>query len=125
MKVLHHFQHRIRSTLWGLRILRLETLQHALSLIPVKLCACCRTFWCCRFLKPISVIIAQVGGRLLVARSRNIWASHWMIWACIWIMSPKTLQYKVSNLDQVQLRSLERLIDSRSNWNLPRWRFLF
>jgi general secretion pathway protein L len=109
MKVLHHFQQPDQISIMGIANSTLETLQHALSLIPVKLAALLPDFLVLPVPDANQRVIAQIGGRLLVRESEYIGQSLDDLSLYLDYQS-KDLSYKVSNLNQEQLRSLEALI---------------
>jgi len=109
MKVLHHFQQPDQISIMGIANSTLETLQHALSLIPVKLAALLPDFLVLLVPDANHRVIAQIGGRLLVRESEYIGQSLDDLSLYLDYQS-KDLSYKVSNLNQEQLRSLEALI---------------
>ena len=108
MKVLHHFQLPDQIYVMGIAHSTLETLQHALNLIPVKVAALLPDFLVLPVPEANQRIIAQVGGRLLVREAEYMGQSLDDLGLYL-DYQPKDLQYKVSNLDQAQLRSLEAL----------------
>ena len=109
MKVLHHFQQPDQISIMGVANSTLETLQHALSLIPVKLAALLPDFLVLPVPDANQRVIAQIGGRLLVRESEYIGQSLDDL-SLYLDYQPKDLSYKVSNLNQEQLRSLEALV---------------
>jgi len=109
MKVLHHFQQPDQISIMGIANSMLETLQHALNLIPVKLAALLPDFLVLPVPEANQRVIAQIGGRLLVREAEYIGQSIDDLSLYLDYQS-KDLSYKVSNLNQEQLRSLEALI---------------
>jgi len=109
MKVLHHFQQPDQITIMGIANSTLETLQHSLSLIPVKLAALLPDFLVLPAPETNQRVIAQIGGRLLVRESEYMGQSLDDL-SLYLDYQPKDIRYKVSNLNQEQLRSLEALV---------------
>ena len=108
MKVLHQFQLPDQIYVMGIAHSTLETLQHALNLIPVKVAALLPDFLVLPVPEANQRIIAQVGGRLLVREAEYMGQSLDDL-SLYLDYQPKDLQYKVSKLDQAQLSSLEAL----------------
>ncbi|WP_216934299.1 MULTISPECIES: type II secretion system protein GspL [unclassified Acinetobacter] len=108
MKVLHHFQQPDQITIMGIANSTLETLQHSLNLIPVKVAALLPDFLVLPIPDANQRVIAQIGGRLLVRESEYMGQSLDDL-SLYLDYQPPGLSYKVSNLSQEQLRSLEAL----------------
>ena len=107
MKVLHHFQQPDQIRLMGIANSTVETLQHALNLIPVKVTALLPDF----LIVPVPAhanqrVITQIGGQLLVREDEYIGQSLDDL-SLYLDFQPKDLQYQVSGLDVEQLNSLE------------------
>lgn len=109
MKVLHHFQQPDQVSIMGIANSTLETLQYSLNLIPVKLAALLPDFLVLPVPEANQRVITQIGGRLLVREAEYIGQSLDDLSLYLDYQS-KDLHYKVSNLNQDQLSSLEALI---------------
>ena len=107
MKVLHHFQQPDQISILGIANSTVETLQHALNLIPVKLAALLPDF----LVLPVPEhaqqrVIAQIGGHFLVREAEYIGQSVDDLSLYLDFQS-KDLEYQVSNLSPEQMSSLE------------------
>ena len=109
MKVLHHFQQPDQVSIMGIANSTLETLQYSLNLIPVKLAALLPDFLVLPVPEANQRVIPQIGGRLLVREAEYIGQSLDDL-SLYLDYQPKDLHYKVSNLNQDQLSSLEALV---------------
>ncbi|MGE8523521.1 MAG: type II secretion system protein GspL [Acinetobacter pseudolwoffii] len=109
MKVLHHFQQPDQVSIMGIANSTLETLQYSLNLIPVKLAALLPDFLVLPVPEANQRVITQIGGRLLVREAEYIGQSLDDL-SLYLDYQPKDIRYKVSNLNQEQLRSLEALV---------------
>ena len=107
MKVLHHFQQPDQISILGIANSTVETLQHALNLIPVKVAALLPDF----LVLPVPEhaqqrVIAQIGGHFLVREAEYIGQSVDDLSLYLDFQS-KDLEYQVSNLSPEQMSSLE------------------
>ncbi len=66
MKVLHHFQHPDQLTVLGVANSAVETLQHALALIPVKAVSLLPDFLLLPVPEAGQTVLGNIGGRLLM-----------------------------------------------------------
>lgn len=105
MKVLHHFQAPDQLTILGISNHRLETLQHALSLIPVKLVSLLPDFLILPVPDAEQTLIGYIEERLLF-RS-NTWVGGSIDDLSVFLdYQVENQNYKISNLTASQMQSL-------------------
>ena len=109
MKVLHHFQSPDQLSILGIANSTVTTLQHALTLIPVKVVALLPDF----LLLPIpasgQTILANINGHLL-AREGEFSGQSIDDLAVYLDYQPAHMSYKVTNLSSAQMQSLEAVV---------------
>lgn len=109
MKILHHFQNPDQLTVMGIANSAVETMQHALTLIPVKVVSLLPDF----LVLPVPELgqhtLANVGGHLLVRESEYVGQSidDLALYLDYQSIQPK---YKISNLTADQTHCLEASI---------------
>lgn len=106
MKVLHQFQHPDQLFILGVAQHKVETLQHALSLIPVKVISLLPDFLILPIPEAGETVIANVSGRLLVRENEFIGNSVDDL-ALYLDFQPLEQQYRISNLTAEQMHTLE------------------
>ncbi|MFV5310891.1 type II secretion system protein GspL [Acinetobacter schindleri] len=109
MKVLHHFQQPDQLSVLGISNSTVETMQHVLTLLPVKVEALLPDFLVLPVPEENQRILAELAGRLLVRESEYV--GHSVDDLSLYLdYQPKDVNYKVSNLNDAQLRSLEAVV---------------
>lgn len=109
MKVLHHFQQPDQLSVLGISNSTVETMQHVLTLLPVKVTALLPDFLVLPVPEENQRILAELAGRLLVRESEYV--GHSVDDLSLYLdYQPKDVNYKVSNLNDAQLRSLEAVV---------------
>ncbi len=108
MKVLHHFQNPDQLIILGVANSMVETLQHALSLIPVKVVSLLPDFLILPLPEVGQTVIANVSGRLLVRESEFLGNSVDDL-ALFLDYQPPGQSYKISNFTAEQMQSLEAM----------------
>ena len=109
MKVLHHFQQPDQLSVLGIANSTVETMQHALHLLPVKVTALLPDFLVLPVPEENQCVLAEIAGRLLVRESEFV--GHSVDDLSLYLdYQPKDVNYKVSNLNNDQLRSLEAYV---------------
>lgn len=109
MKVLHHFQQPDQLSVLGISNSTVETMQHVLNLLPVKVEALLPDFLVLPVPEENQRILAELAGRLLVRESEYV--GHSVDDLSLYLdYQPKDVNYKVSNLNDAQLRSLEAVV---------------
>ena len=109
MKVLHHFQQPDQLSVLGISTSTVETMQHVLTLLPVKVEALLPDFLVLPVPEENQRILAELAGRLLVRESEYV--GHSVDDLSLYLdYQPKDVNYKVSNLNDAQLRSLEAVV---------------
>ena len=109
MKVLHHFQQPDQLSVLGISNSTVETMQHVLTLVPVKVEALLPDFLVLPVPEENQRILAELAGRLLVRESEYV--GHSVDDLSLYLdYQPKDVNYKVSNLNDAQLRSLEAVV---------------
>lgn len=109
MKVLHHFQQPDQLSVLGISNSTVETMQHVLNLLPVKVTALLPDFLVLPVPEENQRILAELAGRLLVRESEYV--GHSVDDLSLYLdYQPKDVNYKVSNLNDAQLRSLEAVV---------------
>ncbi|MCO8066348.1 type II secretion system protein GspL [Acinetobacter schindleri] len=109
MKVLHHFQQPDQLSVLGIANSTLETMQHVLNLLPVKVTALLPDFLVLPVPEENQRVLAELAGRLLVRESEYV--GHSVDDLSLYLdYQPKDVNYKVSNLNDAQLRSLEAVV---------------
>lgn len=106
MKVLHQFQHPDQLFILGVAQHKVETLQHALTLIPVKVISLLPDFLILPIPEAGETVIANVSGRLLVRENEFIGNSVDDL-ALYLDFQPLEQEYRISNLTAEQMRTLE------------------
>lgn len=106
MKVLHQFQHPDQLFILGVAQHKVETLQHALTLIPVKVISLLPDFLILPIPEAGETVIANVSGRLLVRENEFIGNSVDDL-ALYLDFQPLEQQYRISNLTAEQMHALE------------------
>jgi len=109
MKVLHHFQNPDQLIILGVANSMVETLQHALSLIPVKVVSLLPDFLILPLPEVGQTVIANVSGRLLVRESEFLGNSVDDL-ALFLDYQPPGQSYKISNFTAEQMQSLEAMV---------------
>ncbi|WP_291369362.1 MULTISPECIES: type II secretion system protein GspL [unclassified Acinetobacter] len=109
MKVLHHFQNPDQLIILGVANSMVETLQHALSLIPVKVVSLLPDFLILPLPEAGQTVIANVSGRLLVRESEFMGNSVDDL-ALFLDYQPPGQFYKISNFTAEQMQSLEAMV---------------
>ncbi|HAA07754.1 MAG TPA: general secretion pathway protein GspL, partial [Acinetobacter schindleri] len=72
MKVLHHFQQPDQLSVLGIANSTIETMQHVLNLLPVKVTALLPDFLVLPVPEENQRVLAELGGRLLVRESEYV-----------------------------------------------------
>ena len=109
MKVLHHFQQPDQLSVLGISNSTVETMQHVLTLLPVKVTALLPDFLVLPVPEENQRVLAELAGRLLVRESEYV--GHSVDDLSLYLdYQPKDVNYKVSNLNDAQLRSLEAVV---------------
>ena len=109
MKVLHHFQQPDQLSVLGISNSTVETMQHILNLLPVKVEALLPDFLVLPVPEENQRVLAELAGRLLVRESEYV--GHSVDDLSLYLdYQPKDVNYKVSNLNDAQLRSLEAVV---------------
>ena len=109
MKVLHHFQQPDQLSVLGISNSTVETMQHVLNLLPVKVTALLPDFLVLPVPEENQRVLAELAGRLLVRESEYV--GHSVDDLSLYLdYQPKDVNYKVSNLNDAQLRSLEAVV---------------
>jgi general secretion pathway protein L len=109
MKVLHHFQQPDQLSVLGISNSTIETMQHVLNLLPVKVTALLPDFLVLPVPEENQRVLAELAGRLLVRESEYV--GHSVDDLSLYLdYQPKDVNYKVSNLNDAQLRSLEAVV---------------
>jgi len=86
-----------------------ETMQHVLNLLPVKVTALLPDFLVLPVPEENQRVLAELTGRLLVRESEYV--GHSVDDLSLYLdYQPKDVNYKVSNLNDAQLRSLEAVV---------------
>jgi general secretion pathway protein L len=116
MKVLHHFQNPDQLTLLGISQHLVETWQHSLSLLPIKIVALIPDFYAAP--QPVNVeqtVLLYLHGRLLARESE--WMGCSIDDLSLYLdYQTATHNYVVSNITDVQLNSLQaRLTQDQIN----------
>lgn len=107
MKVLHHFQQPDQISLMGIANTTVETLLHALNLIPVKVTALLPDFLVLPAPEHAQQrVIAHIGGHLLVREAEYMGQSLDDLGLYLDFQS-REMQYKVSGLSREQMDSLQ------------------
>ena len=106
MKVLHQFLHPDQLFILGVAQHKVETLQHALTLIPVKVISLLPDFLILPIPEAGETVIANVSGRLLVRENEFIGNSVDDL-ALYLDFQPLEQQYRISNLTAEQMHTLE------------------
>ena len=109
MKVLHHFQQPDQLSVLGIANSTVETMQHVLNLLPVKVEALLPDFLVLPVPEEKQRVLAELAGRLLVRESEYVGYSVDDL-SLYLDYQPKDVNYKVSNLNDAQLRSLEAVV---------------
>jgi general secretion pathway protein L len=109
MKVLHHFQNPDQLIILGVAQSTVETLQHALNLIPVKVISLLPDFLILPVPEVGQTIIANLSGRLLVRESEFMGNSVDDL-ALFLDYQPQGQSYKISNFTAEQMQSLEAMV---------------
>ncbi|MCG2609313.1 type II secretion system protein GspL [Acinetobacter sp. SM34] len=109
MKVLHHFQNPDRLVILGVAHSTVETLQHALNLIPVKVISLLPDFLILPVPEVGQTIIANLSGHLLVRESEFMGNSVDDL-ALFLDYQPPGQSYKISNFTAEQMQSLEAMV---------------
>jgi general secretion pathway protein L len=109
MKVLHHFQPPDQLSVLGISNSTVETMQHVLNLLPVKVTALLPDFLVLPVPEENQRVLAELAGRLLVRESEYVGYSVDDL-SLYLDYQPKDVNYKVSNLNDAQLRSLEAVV---------------
>lgn len=106
MKVLHHFQQPDQLFILGVAQHSVETLQHALTLIPVKIISLLPDFLILPAPGLGQTVIANISGRLLVRENAFLGSSIDDL-ALYLDFQPLEQQYQISNLTADQMQTLE------------------
>ncbi|MFC6166282.1 type II secretion system protein GspL [Acinetobacter terrestris] len=109
MKVLHHFQNPDHLFILGVANSTVEMLQHALSLIPVKVISLLPDFLILPIPEAGQAVIANVSGRLLVRENEFLGNSVDDL-ALFLDYQPQGQRYKISNFTAEQMQSLEAMV---------------
>ncbi|WP_445660438.1 type II secretion system protein GspL [Acinetobacter sp. F16] len=109
MKVLHHFQNPDQLFILGVANSTVEMLQHALSLIPVKVISLLPDFLILPIPEAGQAVIANVSGRLLVRENEFLGNSVDDL-ALFLDYQPQGQRYKISNFTAEQMQSLEAMV---------------
>jgi general secretion pathway protein L len=109
MKVLHHFQNPDQLIILGVANSMVETLQHALNLIPVKVVSLLPDFLILPLPEAGQTVIANVSGRLLVRESEFMGNSVDDL-SLFLDYQPSGQSYKISNFTAEQMQSLEAMV---------------
>ncbi len=109
MKVLHHFQNPDQLFILGVANSTVEMLQHALSLIPVKVISLLPDFLILPMPEAGQTVIANVSGRLL-ARENEFLGNSVDDLALFLDYQPQGQRYKISNFTAEQMQSLEAMV---------------
>lgn len=109
MKVFHHFQDPDQLVVLGVAKSTVETLQHALNLIPVKLMALLPDFLILPTPAVGQIVMANVSGRLLV-REREFVGNSIDDLALFLDYQSIDQRYKISNFSAEQMQSLEAMV---------------
>ena len=109
MKVLHHFQNPDQLFILGVANSTVEMLQHALSLIPVKVISLLPDFLILPIPEAGQTVIANVSGRLL-ARENEFLGNSVDDLALFLDYQPQGQRYKISNFTAEQMQSLEAMV---------------
>ena len=111
MKVLHHFQNPDQLIILGVANTTVETLQHALTLIPVKVISLLPDFLILPSPDVGQTVIANVSGCLLV-RENEFMGNSIDDLALFLDYQPQGQHYKISNFTAEQMQSLEAMVAS-------------
>ncbi|MEZ2901677.1 type II secretion system protein GspL [Acinetobacter terrestris] len=109
MKVLHHFQNPDQLFILGVANSTVEMLQHALSLIPVKVISLLPDFLILPIPEAGQTVIANVSGCLL-ARENEFLGNSVDDLALFLDYQPQGQRYKISNFTAEQMQSLEAMV---------------
>ena len=109
MKVLHHFQNPDQLFILGVANSTVEMLQHALSLIPVKVISLLPDFLILPMPEAGQTVIANVSGCLL-ARENEFLGNSVDDLALFLDYQPQGQRYKISNFSAEQMQSLEAMV---------------
>lgn len=109
MKVLHHFQNPDQLTVLGIANSAVETLQHALTLIPVKTVSLLPDFLLLPAPEAGQTVLGNIGGRLLV-RENEFSGQSVDDLALFLDYQPEHPAYKITNLSAEQMHSLEAVV---------------
>ncbi|MDN5511509.1 type II secretion system protein GspL [Acinetobacter sp.] len=109
MKVLHHFQNPDQLVILGMAQSTVETLQHALNLIPVKVISLLPDFLILPVPEVGQTIIANLSGHLLVRESEFMGNSVDDL-ALFLDYQLQGQSYKISNFTAEQMQSLEAMV---------------
>lgn len=109
MKVLHHFNHPDQLTVLGVANYTVETLQHALNLIPVKITALLPDFLILPVPETGQIVMANLSGRLLVREHEFLGNSIDDVSVYLDFQHAEQ-QYKVSGLTFEQMQSLQAAV---------------
>ncbi len=108
MKVLHHFQQPDQINVLGIANSTVETMQHALHLLPVKVTALLPDFLVLPVPQDHQRVLAEIAGRLLVRESEYV--GHSVDDLSLYLdYQPKEVSYQISGLSNDQLHSLESI----------------
>ncbi len=106
MKVLHHFESPDRLTVLGMANSAIETLQHSLMLIPVKVAALLPDFLLLPVPEDGQAVLANINGHLLVRESE--YAGQAVDDLPLYLdYQPSSLRFKATNLSASQTNSLQ------------------
>ncbi|OTG82793.1 general secretion pathway protein GspL [Acinetobacter sp. ANC 5054] len=109
MKVLHHFENPDHLTVMGIANSAVETMQHALTLIPVKVISLLPDFLVLPNPEDNQYVLANVTGHLLV-RNGEYWGQSVDDLALFLDYQTEQPKYKISNLSADQTHCLESAI---------------
>lgn len=109
MKVLHHFQNSEQLTVFGIANAKVETLQHALALIPVNVTALLPDFLLLPEPKAGQVVLANINGHLLVRENEFLGKTVDDLSLFLDYQQTQPL-YQVANLTAVQMNSLQAVV---------------
>lgn len=109
MKVLHHFQNPEQLTVFGIANAKVETLQHALTLIPVNVTALLPDFLLLPEPKAGQTVLANINGHLLVRENEFLGKTVDDLSLFLDYQQTQPL-YQITNLTAEQMNSLQAVV---------------
>ncbi|WP_374665033.1 type II secretion system protein GspL [Acinetobacter sp.] len=109
MKVLHHFQNPEQLTVMGVANAAVETLQHALTLIPVKVASILPDFLLLPVPEEGKTVLGSIEGHLLVRQNEYLGQSVDDL-SLFLDFQPADALYQITNLTSEQMDSLRAVV---------------